>query len=470
MKQTEHRQTAAEDRIPISQKAAFGFGSMSQILGGHSIGNLANYVFNMSLGVSPVLVGLAQSIPRIVDAFTDPLMGHISDNTRSRWGRRRPYMLVGAILMGLFYAAIWYLPKGWSEYGYFSYFLGTSLLFYAALTVFMVPWSAMGYEMTADYHERTRLQAWGNFFGSVGSLLFPWLFALTQLDLFEDTVHGARWVGAGLGLVLVITGLISVFFCKEGRYEDAVKQKKTPLWASIKQAYANRAFMRLMTVVLLVGSAFFTIMTLSPYITIYYVMGGDAKAASVYLGWYGTSWVTSSLLMTPLISWTATRFGKKKILTIAICINLLGHVAKIWCYVPGYPLLICIPPALLAAGFAGLWVIVPSMNADICDQDELDTGTSSEGMYSAVYGWFLKTSISVAVMLGGVLLVTAGYDATLEAAQTESTIRWLRILEAGMPIPVVLTGIYLITKYPLSEDRMYEIREKLKSRKQGLSN
>jgi|TARA_B110000467_G_C18335302_1_gene497051 GPH family glycoside/pentoside/hexuronide:cation symporter len=470
MNKAEHHQTAAEDRIPISEKAAFGFGSMSQILGGHSIGNLANYVFNMGLGVSPILVGLAQSIPRLVDAFTDPLMGHISDNTRSRWGRRRPYMLVGAILMGLFYAAIWNLPKGWSEYGYFSYFLGTSLLFYAALTVFMVPWSAMGYEMTGDYHERTRLQAWANFFASAGSLLFPWLYWLTQRDVFEDTIHGARWVGAGLGLVLIVTGLISVFVCKEGRYEDAVKQKKTPLWTNVKQAYSNRVFMRLMTVVLLVGSAFFTIMTLSPYITIYYVMAGDGEAASFYLGLYGTSWVISSLLMTPLVSWTATRYGKKKILTIAIFINLLGHVAKIWCYVPGSPLLICIPPALLAAGFAGLWVIIPSMNADICDKDELDTGTSSEGMYSAVYGWFLKTSISVAVMLGGLLLVASGFDASLETAQSESTIHWLRILEAGTPIPMVLAGIFLLKKYPLSEDRMYEIREQLKLRKQETTN
>lgn len=470
MKEAQHHQTAAEDRIPISRKAAFGFGSMSQILGGHSIGNLANYVFNIALGVSPILVGLAQSIPRIVDAFTDPLMGNISDNTRSRWGRRRPYMFVGAIFMGLFYAAIWYLPKGWSEYAYFAYFLGTSLLFYAALTVFMVPWSALGYEMTSDYHERTRLQAWANFFGSIGSLVFPWLFWLTQRNVFEDTIEGARWVGAGLGIILIITALISAFFCKEVRYEDAVKQKKTPLWSSLKQACSNRVFMRLMTVVLLVGSAFFTIMTLSPYITIYYVMNGDAEAASFYLGLYGTSWVASSLIMTPIVSWAATRFGKKRILTIAICVNLLGHVAKIWCYVPGLPLLICIPPALLAAGFAGLWVIIPSMNADICNLDELETGTSSEGMYSAVYGWFQKTSISVAMMLGGVLLVMAGYDASLEAAQTESAIRWLRILEAGVPIPVVLTGIYLITKYPLSEERMYEIRRQLERRKQELSS
>ncbi len=466
MKKTEHHKTAAEDRIPISEKTAFGFGSMAQILGGHSISNLAHYVFYLGLGVSPILVALAQSIPRIVDAFTDPLMGHISDNTRSRWGRRRPYMFVGAILMGLFYAAIWCLPKGWSEYGYFSYFLGTSLLFYAALTVFMVPWSAMGYEMTGDYHERTRLQAWANFFGSVGSLLMPWLYWLTQRDVFEDTVHGARWVGSGLGLVLILTALTSVFFCREGRFEEAVKQKKTPLWTSVKQAYSNRAFMRLMTVVPLVGTAFFAIMSLHPIITIYYVMAGNEDAASFYLGWYGTSWVISSLLMTPLVSWAATRFGKKKILTIAICINALGYIAKIWCYVPGYPLLICIPPVLLAAGFAGVWVIVPSMTADICDKDELDTGTRREGMYSAAYGWFLKTSISVGMLIGGLLIAASRFDKSLEVVQIESSLNWLRALEVGVPIPIVLAGIFLLRKYPLSEERMYEIRAALDRRKE----
>lgn len=451
-------------RIPVSQKVSYGVGSMTQNLGQHSIPNLVNFVLNIGLGVNPLLVGLAQFIPRIWDAFSDPLMGYISDNTRSRWGRRRPYMLVGAIFMGLFFTGMWFLPKGWSEYAYFSYFLTMSLLFYTALTVFMVPWTAVGYEMTDDYHERTQVQAFANFFANVSSLLMPWLFALTQLSVFENQLQGAKVVGGLLGLTLVVTGIFPSIFCKEGHWEDAARQEKIPLRKSLKQTFTNGIFVRLMLVVLLVGSAFFTIMTLTPYITIYYVMSGDTKLASVYIGWGGTAWVLSSILLVGPISWAASKFSKKRALMGAIGINLCGHLSKIWCYNPEHPWLVCVPPVLLAGGFVGLWVLCASMTADICDLDELETGTRNEGMYGAVFGWFMKTGISVALLLGGLLLTLSGFDANLESEQTFQTIRWLRILEAGIPVPMVLLGLYFLKTYPLDEARALEIREELSER------
>lgn len=457
--------TGRDSRIPIREKSAYGLGSMTQNLGQHSIPNLANFVLNIGLGVNPFLVGLAQSIPRIWDAFSDPLMGYISDNTRSRWGRRRPYLLIGAILLGLFFAAMWMLPKGWSEYAYFSYFLTMSLLFYTALTIFMVPWTAMGYEMTDDYNERTRLQGYANFFANASSLIMPWLFALTQLDVFEDQLQGTKVVGMGLGLVLLTTGLVPVFFCKEGHWQDAAMQKKTPFLKSLKQTFTNMIFVRLMLVVLLVGAGFFTIITLTPYITIYYVMAGDAKAASIYIGWGGTAWVVTSLLIVGPISWAATKFSKKSALAGAICINLCGHLSKIWCYNPDHPWLVCVPPVLLAAGFVGLWVICASMTADICDLDELDTGTRNEGMYGAGFGWFMKTGFSLSLLIGGVLLNITGFDASLEVQQASETIRMLRILEAGTPIPMVLGALFLLKTYPLTEARVNEVREELNRRK-----
>ena len=113
-----------------------------------------------------------------------------------------------------------------------------------------------------------------------------------------------------------------------------------------------------------------------------------------------------------------------------------------------------------------MWVIVPSMTADICDKDELDTGTRREGMYSAAYGWFLKTSISVGMLIGGLLIAASRFDKSLEVVQIESSLNWLRALEVGVPIPIVLAGIFLLRKYPLSEERMYEIRAALDRRKE----
>ncbi|QHI68696.1 MFS transporter [Tichowtungia aerotolerans] len=462
MHEEKHFQTLSKDKVPVRQKIAFGFGSMAQCLGSYSIGNLANFVFNIGLGVSPFLVGLAQSIPRLWDAVSDPLMGHFSDNARTRFGRRRPFMLIGAVLMGLLFSAIWCLPKGWSEYAYFSWFLGLSLLFYTALTVFMVPWGALGLEMTRDYHERTRIQAFSNLFANIGAILMPWLFALTQLDIFRDGLQGAQVVGAGVGVVLMLTGFIPALFCKEEHFEEVAGQEKISLWVGLKTTCTNRVFMQLMLAVFLAASGFFTISTLSPYITIYYVMGGDTKAASVYVGWGGTAWVLSSILFVAPVTWLATHIGKKKTFISFLGINLLGHVSKIWCYNPSHPWLVVIPPVLIAAGFVALWTLGASMIADICDLDELHTGARREGSYQAVFGWILKTGMSVALLVGGGLLVLTGFDQSLGGEQVASTVLLMRVLEAGLPALAVAAAIFVALRYPLSEQRVHEIREKLK--------
>lgn len=107
------------------------------------------------------------------------------------------------------------------------------------------------------------------------------------------------------------------------------------------------------------------------------------------------------------------------------------------------------------------------MTADICDLDEWQTGTRNEGMYGAGFGWFMKTGFSVALMFGSVLLNLTGFESTRETAQTAETIRMMRIFEAGVPVPMVLCGLFLISAYPLNEARMKEIREQLDQRKLG---
>jgi GPH family glycoside/pentoside/hexuronide:cation symporter len=464
MTHDKHHRTAEKDRVPVLQKIGFGFGAMAQCLGSYSIGNLANFVFNIGLGVNPFLVGLAQSIPRLWDALSDPLMGHLSDNTRTRWGRRRPYLFVGSIFTGVLFAAIWCLPAGWSERAYFAYFLGMSLLYYTALTVFMVPWGALGLEMTKDYHERTRVQAVGNLFGNLGAIAMPWLFALTKLDCFRDGLQGVRVVGAGMGIILIVSGLIPFFLCRERDYVQVAGQKKMGLWQGLKITLSNRIFMLLMSVVLLAAFGFFTIMSISPYIIIYYVMGGDVKAASVLVGWNGTAWVLSSILFVAPVTWCATHFSKKASFIGFTVIHLFGHVSKIWCYNPAHPWLAVVPPILIAGGFVALWTIGASMIADICDADELETGARREGSYQSVFGWILKMAMSLALVIGGALLNRTGFDQALEGAQTAGAIRWMRLLEAGVPIAAILAALTLLLFYPLTEKRVYAIRREIEQR------
>ena len=160
-----HYATAPEDRIPFHLKLVYGLGAFVNNTLSYAINSMI-IVLNLGLGLSPALVGLLSALPRVLDAVTDPLMGYISDNTRSRWGRRRPYIFVGAIAAGIVFALLWQLPFGKSHSYYFWYFLGGSLLFFVAYTIYATPWVALGYELTPDYHERTRLMGVQNFVGN----------------------------------------------------------------------------------------------------------------------------------------------------------------------------------------------------------------------------------------------------------------------------------------------------------------
>ena len=192
-----HYQTPEQDRVPLTEKIIYGIGAFVNNLLAAAIGGMS-IVLNLGLGMNPALVGLLGALPRLIDAFTDPLMGYISDQTRSRWGRRRPYIFVGAILASISFALLWQLPEGKSEDYYFWFFLIGSLIFYLFYTMFATPWVALGYELTPDYHERTRVMAVQNFMGQLAYLVSPWFLWIMQHEgMFDDLASGA----AGLAVV-----------------------------------------------------------------------------------------------------------------------------------------------------------------------------------------------------------------------------------------------------------------------------
>jgi GPH family glycoside/pentoside/hexuronide:cation symporter len=213
MSNATHYETAPEDRIPFHLKLVYGLGAFVNNLLAAAIGGMV-IVLNLGLGMNPALVGLLGALPRLTDALTDPLMGYISDNTRSRWGRRRPYIFVGAILVGIIYALLWQLPADRSESFYFWYFLSGSLIFYLAYTMFATPWVAFGYELTPDYHERTRLMGTQNFVGQLPYMIAPYFLAIMANDRwFPDMVEGAAGLSIIIGVFVIVVGIMRRFFC-----------------------------------------------------------------------------------------------------------------------------------------------------------------------------------------------------------------------------------------------------------------
>ena len=185
-------QTAVSDRVPIIQKAAFGAGHLVNNLLPGSLGIFMFFLLT-AFGMDPFLAGLLGGLPRIFDAITDPIMGFISDNTKSRWGRRRPYIFVGAILSGILFAVLWQLDENNTQHYNFWYFLILSLVYLVGNTIFSTPLIGLGYEMTSDYNERTHLMAFSQTVGQIAWMVVPWFWVLiADPDLFESQAVGVR--------------------------------------------------------------------------------------------------------------------------------------------------------------------------------------------------------------------------------------------------------------------------------------
>ncbi|MFO7889519.1 MAG: MFS transporter [bacterium] len=590
-----HHTTPEEDRLPFVQKFGYGMGALVTIVSVNALMNLSNLVYIDMLKMAPILFGIAAAIPRVWDFISDPIAGNLSDNTRSRFGRRIPYILIGGILVGIAFAAVFWVPnaqKYWvhikkldksidiefnevtidfvnTDRGFllsdsadfslteitpedtainpimkkslydtsglslfkliknkkvymawfeiagdddkfipaqaaikgntiaisadlisepkrmqlawsltaptkdgrsvdnpFAYLLLMSLLFYTAVTLYSVPHGALGFEMTDDYHERTRVFAYASFIGNIGALSSPWLYALARLEIFVNEIQGIRVVCMGMGLILIISALICAITCKEKNFYRVKKQKRVGLIKSFKTTCKNKTFVQLVIAFVLVIIGFQFVMGFNNFIMIYFVYSGDKDAASVLMGLNGTIWAVTGIIGVLPMAWISEKMGKKNTVIFAFSLLVFGNLLKIICYNRSLPYLTIIPTVLLSWGMVMCFSLVNSMNADICDEDELNTGTRREGSYYAVYGWWWKAAVSIAYVVSGYLLQTTGYDANLEQ-QAETALFWLRFWEIGLPAVLTIIAILILTRYPLTEERAYEIKEILKKRRKN---
>jgi GPH family glycoside/pentoside/hexuronide:cation symporter len=465
----QHHITAKEDRLPFIQRAGYGIGAIVTIVAVNSLMQLTGLFYIDLLKISPILLGFAAAIPRLWDAITDPLVGNLSDNTRSRFGRRIPYILIGGILVGITFAILFMVPRDWSKDAIFAYFLVTSLIFYTAVTIYAVPHGALGLEMTNDYHERTRIFAYASFIGNVGAIASPWLYYFAHRSVFKDAIEGMKWVCVGLGLILIVSAIICAVTCKEHKLKQAKKQKRVKFWESLKITCKNRTFMMLVVVFVLVITGFQFVMGFSNFIVIYYAYSGDKAAASGLLGWMGTIWAVTGIIGILPMTWISSRLGKTNTVIFSFAIITVGQLLKIVCYNQTYPWLAIIPTILLSWGMVMCFTLVNAMNADICDEDELITGKRREGSYYAVYGWWWKVAVSIACVISGYLLKVTGYNADF-AQQSDSTLFRLRFSEIGLPALLCLISIVILTRYPLTEDRAYEVKALLEERRKDQDN
>lgn len=464
MTSARHHETAAADRIPVSQKVAYGMGAIVTIVAVNSVMQLTSLVYIVGLGISAIWLGYAQAFPRLWDAVVDPFLGNFSDNCRSRFGRRIPFLVVGGVLIGISFALLWTVPRDWSKPAMYAYFVVTSLLFYTVVPIYSIPHGALGLEMTSDYHEKTSLFAYASLIGNLGALSLPWIYWLANRSVFHgDTVNGIKWVCIGLSVILTGSGLLCAFVCKEPKLKQVRSQEKLPILAAFRKTYQNPTFLRLVLVFVLLIVGFQLVMGFSNLTSIFYLYGGKTGPASALMAQNGTLWATVAVLGALPMAWLSKRLGKRTTVLLALSGIVAGDLFKIVCYNRAHPWLTFIPTILLSLGMVFCFSLVNSMISDICDEEELATGVRQEGMYFAVYNWWWKVAVSIASILSGYLLKWTGFNETM-ATQTESTLFWIRFWEIGLPTLLCLIAIFLLMKYPLTEERAYQIKSLLAAR------
>jgi len=184
------------------------------------------------------------------------------------------------------------------------------------------------------------------------------------------------------------------------------------------------------------------------------------------LGWFGTVTALSNFLFViPLITWIATKIGKRNTFLITIPISIVGYALKWVGYNPQHPYLLLIAAPLIAFGLGSVFTIVSSMLADVCDLDEIQTGQRREGTFGAIYWWMIKLGQAAASLISGILLNATGFNVTLAGHQTAHALLLMRLCDIGIPIVASLVAIYIITTFEVTEDKAYAIRKQLEERR-----
>jgi GPH family glycoside/pentoside/hexuronide:cation symporter len=460
--------------VGMGQKIAFGFGMLANQMFPAALGVFI-IVLVQDLGFAALLWGIIQFAPRIFDAITDPLMGFISDNTKSKWGRRRQYVFIGGIIMGIAYVAMWQLYEDDGVLYNFIYFFSWSLVFYLGLTIFSVPYVAMGYEISDDFHERTQIMAIAQFIGQWAWVIAPWFWViLYDPAWFPDGAgQGVRDLSVWVAIPCTIFALIPAIFIKSKSTKertDFVPINANYILKSIKgifisafEAFKIKQFKKIAFATFLIFNSFQVIAAFTFLIIVHYMFNSDPASAGNWPALHGSvGALITSFLIIPLITIISKKIGKKKAFILSQLISIIGYILFWFLFVPGKPYLFLFALPFHSFGIGSLFTIMMSMTADICDLDELENGKRREGVLGAVYWWMVKLGFGVAALLSGFILWFVGFDPD---QVTESATTGMRLFYTFLPIAGVICAIYIMKDYDISEERANEIKKELSNRR-----
>ena len=467
------------DRLPILTKISYGLGTGLDMWGLWLYPAVAFAVFNIYLGVEPWLVGLALTLIRVYDAIADPVVGWISDNIRSKHGRRRPFILIAGILSGIGLPMLFLVSPSWVNYEFlgvsviFWYMVLSSLIFIPIISSFTIPYNSLSNELTPDYDERTSIMTYRSAMQKVFELANFYALRFTNNlawfllpDGGKNTLLGMQVYTSILGVVMVLFA-ITIFFRVNERYYDQIVAK-TKEKISLKSSFYETLKCQPFRMMMGFGAAFTLgtsmVGSLGYYATVYYVCAGDTIMGDNWNFWMGIAFMTGGFLGAPLLNRVAHFIEKRNAVIVAAIIGIIGYGGSWYLYTPLIPWLQTIASGIMGMSAAGLWMLHSAIGADIIDYDELETGRRREGSFTACSSYILKLGNSGGYFVSGLILGWAGFNSSV-AVQSPETIFWIRAMLASIPIFGLLIVIFFILRVKLTKQKCAEIRTALEERR-----
>lgn len=404
-------------------------------------------------------IALVKAVARAFDALTDPLMGWVTDHTRSRWGRRRPWMMLGAPLCALAFLALFAPPESLTPGEAAVWFALAYVLYYLFHTVYEIPHGGLGPELTLDYHERNVLFGWRAPFLVGGTMAASSLPPLLMGSLGSSR---AGYFAFAVIFGVLLVGLYANLVLQVREREDFVRRDPNPLVPGVRRVMRNRAF-RVLLAVYVTGSITGAIPGLMmPYFTKYVLRPEDPDQwLAIFLFLY----FGAGFLCLPFWMALARRLGKKQAWLVSFVPGTSGSLMIFFLIGPGDLLLTAGVLVWAGSAFSAGMFLGPSMQADVIDYDELYTGRRREAQYNGL--WSVMTKFTVIPSMAVPLAILATYGYAPNVPQTESVQTVIRAIFGLAPAATSIIAFVIALRFPIDQRTHERIWEGIRAHQRG---
>ena len=428
-----------------------GFSLTTTIVAAYFLFFLTNVV-----GIRPAVAGIAILIGRSWDYINDPIIGHISDRTRSRWGRRRPFLLFGALPFALAFTMMWFKPPWENLIALTAYYAVAYVIFDTAATFVYMPYYALTPELTEDYDERTSLTSYRMFYSIFGSLLAFTIPLMIVGSFSPGNTSKVLLMGAIFGLISALPLLLVFAYTREK--QEFVEQAQPTFKDSLKAAFKNKPFVFGAVIYLITWVSFDILQTVLLFF-IKYVMGretdSDLIMAVIFI---------VAIFALPFWEWTSRKLNKRLAYAAGIAFWAVVQVVLITMNASSPLTLILFLCGLAGIGVGAAHVLPWSIIPDAIEWDEYQTGERHEGMFYSLVTLMQKIASSIAIPLTAVFLDLTHYVPN-SATQPASALLGIRILVGPIPALLLIIGIIFALKYPLSREEFTRVVKELDARR-----